>query len=110
MTRTVLLILLALVLAAPGQAGSALAQGKVSAARLEELRVKVEYQRDSYLRFEAAEKEALADGYKDKAEIYKAARLKAYEAYVAVNAEYQRALLDQRDQKRRETVQNPDYR
>lgn len=110
MTRVLLCLLFALALAVPSTAEPALAQGRISAAKLEELRAKVVFQRDSYQRFDMAEQDALAEGDQDRAAVFRQAKLKSYEAYVAVNAEYQKAQMDKREQDRREAVAKPTER
>jgi len=110
MTRALLCLVFSLALAMPSAPEVALAQGRVTTARLQELRGKLEFQRDAYQRLDMAEQEALAEGSAERAEVFHKAKLKAYEAYVTVNAEYQKAQMDKREQDKREAASKPDER
>lgn len=110
MIRTVLAVAMSLVIAIPGPAKAVLAQQRVSSGYVEELRGKVETQRDAFYRFELAEKEALEEGSAERAAAYAMAKAKAYEAYHALNAQLQKAQFEKREQDKRLTEQNPYYR
>ena len=110
MIRIVLAVAMTVIIAIPGPAGAVLAQQRVSSSSLAELANKVETQREAFYRFDSAEKEALEEGSAERAAAFKAAKAKAYEAYHALNAQLQKAQFEKREQDKRLTEQNPDYR
>jgi hypothetical protein len=110
MIRIVLAVVMTIIIAVPGPAGAVLAQQRVSSSYVEELRNKVETQRDAFYRFELAEKEALEDGSAERAAAFRDAKAKAYEAYHSLNAQLQKAQFEKREQEKRLSEQNPDYR
>ncbi|GFK93526.1 hypothetical protein NNJEOMEG_01360 [Fundidesulfovibrio magnetotacticus] len=109
MTKFLCCILTALALTGACLAPAS-AQGRLTSAQLEELRAKVEFQRDSYHRYDTAEQEAMAQGSPERAAVFHQAKQKAYDAYVGLNAEYQKAQMERREQQRRDAAQKPPER
>jgi len=110
MIRAFLIAAMLCCVAFAGQAGAALAQKRVTSDYLRELNSRLETQRDAYYRFEMAEKDALADGSRERAEVFRKAKDKAYQEYVTLNAELQRAQMEKREHDRRTAIQAPPER
>jgi len=110
MFRNVLIAALIALAAISGPAGSALAQQRVTSGTLQELKNKLDAQRDAYYRLDMAEREAMEEGSPERAATFREAKNKAYEAYVTVNAQLQKAQMDKRAQDAQNAQANPDYR
>lgn len=89
--------------------GEALAQ-RISSSDLEQLRNKVEVQRDAYHRLDMAEKEALEEGAQERAAAFAAAKDKAREQYHQLNAEFKKAQGEKAEQDKRAAQTSPDHR
>ncbi|WP_243358472.1 hypothetical protein [Fundidesulfovibrio terrae] len=110
MIRFVLIAAVTAIAVLPGTVGPALAQQRVTSNTLQELKNKLDEQRNAYYRIELAEREALKDDSPERASVYQQAKNKAYEAYLALNAQLQQAQMEKRVQDARQAQQNPDYR
>jgi hypothetical protein len=110
MIRIVLAVAMTIFIAIPGPARAVLAQQRVSSSYVEELKNKVETQREAFYRFELAEKEALQEGSVERAAAFREAKAKANEAYHTLNAQLQKVQFEKREQEKRLSEQNPDYR
>ncbi len=110
MIRSILIAVLLCSFAFVGPAGAALAQKRVTSDYLLELQSKLQTQRDAYYRLEMAEKDASADGSPEKAELFRKAKDKAYNEYVALNAEFKKAEMEKREYERRVANQKPPER
>jgi len=89
--------------------GAALAQ-RISSSDLEQLRSKVEVQRDAYHRLDMAEKEALEEGAQERAAAFAVAKDKAREQYHRLNVELKKAQGEKAEQDKRAAQDNPDYK
>jgi hypothetical protein len=94
----------------PDPAGAALAQGRMTSGALQELKNKLDDQRNAYYRLELAEREAQEDGSAERAAVFRQAKDKANEAYQALNAQLKQAEMEKRAQDARQAQQNPDYK
>jgi len=110
MIRSFLIAAMLCCVAFAGPAGAALAQKRVTSDYLLELKSKLETRRDAYYRFEMAEKDALADGSRERAEVFRKAKDKAYQEYVTLNAELQKAQMEKREYDKRIASQAPSER
>lgn len=89
--------------------GAALAQ-RISSSDLEQLKSKVETQRDAYHRLDMAEKEAREEGAPERAAAFATAKDKAREQYHRLNAELKKAQGEKAEQDKRAAQDNPDYK
>jgi len=110
MLRMLLAITLSAVIGIAGPAAATMAQQRITAASLEELRNKLEYHRNAYHRLDMAEQEALAEGAQDRAAVFASAKAKAHEQYVLLNAELRKAQKEKQQQDKRNAQSAPDYR
>lgn len=110
MIRSLLIVFMVAVTTVAGLADSTMAQQRISDAKLEELKTKLETQRDAYYRLEMAEQEAAAEGSQERASIYAAAKAKAYEKYLRQEAEFRKAQMEKREQDNRMAQNAPEYR
>jgi hypothetical protein len=76
----------------------AMAQTRLTSDQLDELAAKVQTQRNAYWRFQEAEQEAQADQSPERAALYHEAKIKAYEAYMDLSAQLEKAKLEYREQ------------
>lgn len=109
MKQLVISLALAALLLTPSFSQAALAQQRVTASQLTALEQQVKEQFGAYQRFAQAEQEALEEGSKEFAERYREAKAKAYEVYMASNAQFQKAQAQKLQQDAR-TEANNDYR
>jgi hypothetical protein len=110
MIRLFMIASLIAMTAIAGPADAIMAQQRVTPSHLEELKNKLDSQRDAYYRFEMAEQEALAEGSQERATIFANAKAKAYEQYVLLNAQLQKAQMEKREQDKRNAQLDPEYR
>ena len=106
MHRKLIATFLALSLLGAGAAWSQV----FSRDQLRELETKVEAQLNAYWRLQLAEQEAVADGSPDRAASFREAKLKAYNAYMDMNARLKKAQLDRREYEKRQDGSNDVYR
>lgn len=90
--------------------GPAMAQQRITSSHLEQLRNKVEVQRDAYYRLDMAEQEAREEGALERAAAFATAKAKAQEQYHRLEAELRKAQSNKAEQDRRNAQSAPDYR
>jgi len=110
MSRILLTAALLAVVCVAAPTGAVMAQQKITASELEQLRNKVETQRDAYHRLDMAEKEAREEGAQERAAAFATAKDKAREQYHRFNAELKKAQGEKAEQDKRAVQDNPDYR
>lgn len=72
------------------------AQSVMTTTQLSQLENQVKVQQFTYQKFEMSEREALEEGLTENAARYREAKNKAYEAYVKLQDQYQKALAERR--------------
>jgi len=110
MSRILLAATLSALVCLAAQTGAALAQQRITSSYLEQLRDKVETQRDAYHLLDMAEKEAREEGAQERAAAYAAAKDKAREQYHRYNEELKKAQAQKTEQDKRAAQDNPDYK
>lgn len=110
MSRILLAAALLALVSIADPTGAALAQQRITSSDLEQLRNKVETQRDAYHLLDMAEKEAREEGVQERADAFAAAKAKAREQYHHLNAELKKALAQKTEQDKRAAQDNPDYK
>ena len=103
-------LVLAALLLAPSFSQATMAQQRVTASQLAGLEQQTLEQYGAYQRFAMAEQEALEDGSKEFAQRYHEAKVKAYEAYAALDAQLQTARAQKGQQDARARVPDSDSR
>ncbi|KAF0232440.1 MAG: hypothetical protein FD177_2525 [Desulfovibrionaceae bacterium] len=110
MSRILLAAALLAVFCITAPTGAAMAQQKITSSELEQLKNKVETQRDAYYRLETAEQEARDEGASERAAAFATAKTKAHEQYNRYNAELKKAQAQKAEQDKRAAQDNPDYK
>jgi len=110
MSRILLAAILSAFVCLAAQASAALAQQRITSSDLEQLKSKVETQRDAYHRLEVAEQEAREEGAQERAAAFAAAKDKAREQYHRLNSELNKAKAQKTEQDKRAAQDNPDYK
>jgi hypothetical protein len=89
-------------------AGPALAAQRITSGDLEWLAERAGNKRSAWVRLDQAEREAQAEGSPERAEAFRAAKARAFEAYVELDKELRRAKATKAEQDKRDAAQGPE--
>ncbi|WP_243361796.1 hypothetical protein [Fundidesulfovibrio terrae] len=108
MKRTLALLKACTFLLAVLTAGAALAGQRITDDDLQWLRERTENRRGAWVRLDLAEREALEEGSPERAEAFRDAKARAYEAYMALDKELRHARAAKAEQDKRQAEQGPE--